>query len=176
MKKVTPNFLLVFLLLLSIVQRAAPECRADHVLVAPVTGQSDWSILGPQIPSEYVTFGLDSITIREMPLKGNFHVSGEGVEITAIGSGILSADLDLIGTGSIWGSIVVAETVKGKEKVIFKGGFVGSTLGLLASGEIVLEGRGHYAGITIVVSFLETEPNSEVFILNGTLVDRQGDK
>jgi hypothetical protein len=179
MKELTQQLLLaplrlVIILLVAFGFLTNTETRADdRTSIVAVTGQSDWSLLPPQIPSEYVTFHEDGgLTILDMPLRGLFHVSGEGVDIQAEGSGILTAILDPTLSGPIFGPLTVTQEVKGKDKVIFQGKFVGKVTGLLASGEIFLEGRGHFAGVTIVVSFLETGANTEVFDLTGYVLER----
>ena len=141
-----------------------------------VTGQCDWSIVPPAIPSKYITFYQDgSAAIRKMPLKGNFSLVGSGVMIEGTASGVLDSDLDPTLSGPIYGPMVIAQQKNGKEKVIFSGSFFGRVNGLLASGQIVLRGRGEFSGQTIVVSFLETGANTEVFTLVGHLFDRHGD-
>lgn len=150
--------------------------KDKHPNVTAVTGQSDWSIVPPAIPSEYVTFHEDgSATIDRMPLAGNFALTGDGVNIIAIIKGTLNADLDPTLSGPIYGPLVVTRESDGKEKVIFTGSFFGRVNGLLASGQIILRGRGEFAGQTIVVSFLETGANTEVFVLTGHLFDRHAD-
>lgn len=147
-----------------------PDCPPN---VVAVTGQSDWSILPPAIPSEYVTFHEDGrVTMRSMPLTGLFSLLGNGVNLGGTAHGILNADLDPTLSGPIYGPISVTRKVKGKDKVIFKGSFFGRVNSLLASGQILLEGKGEYAGVTIVVAFLETGANTETFVLNGHLLDR----
>jgi hypothetical protein len=44
---------------------------------------------------------------------------------------------------------------------------------LRASGQILLQGRGYCAGLTIAVSFLETDNNTEVFALTGDVLERK---
>ena len=151
--------------------------KDKHPSVTAVTGQSDWAIVPPAIPSEHVTFHEDgSTTIDRMPLAGNFALTGDGVNIIGIAKGILTADLDQTLSGPIYGPFIVTRESQGKEKVIFTGSFFGRVNGLLASGQIILRGRGEFAGQTIVVSFLETGANTEVFVLTGHLFDRHGDK
>ena len=148
-----------------------------HPTVAAVSGQSDWSIVPPAIPSKYVTFFQDgSARIRKMPLKGNFSLTGGGSMIEGTASGVLDADFDPTLSGPIYGPFMVTQQKNGKDKVIFTGSFFGRANGLLASGQIVLRGRGEFAGQTIVVSFLETGANTEVFVLTGHLFDRRGDQ
>jgi hypothetical protein len=143
-----------------------------HPNVTAVTGQSDWSIVPPAIPSEYVTFHEDgSAAIKRMPLAGNFSLAGDGTTLDATIKGILSADLDPTLSGPIYGPLVVTKKIKGREIVIFEGRFFGRVNGLLASGQIILHGRGHLAGTMIVVSFLETGANTETFVLTGHLFD-----
>jgi hypothetical protein len=55
--------------------------------------------------------------------------------------------------------------------VLFEGRFFGRAVGGLSSGQIILHGRGHFAGVTIAVSFLETGANTEIFTLTGHLFD-----
>jgi hypothetical protein len=148
-----------------------------HPDVTAVTGQSDWSILPPAIPSKYVTFYADgSATIKRMPLVGNFALTGDGLAIDATIHGILSADLDPTLSGPIYGPLVVTQRIRGKDKTIFTGNFFGRVNSLLASGQIILGGHGEFAGVTIVVSFLETGANTETFVLTGHLFDRHGDE
>lgn len=147
-----------------------------HPDVTAVSGQSDWSILPPAIPSEYVTFHEDgSVTIQRMPLVGNFDLTGEGITIDATIKGILNADLDPTFSGPIYGPLVVTRKINGREIVIFEGRFFGRAAGGLSSGQILLQGRGHFAGVTIAVSFLETGANTETFVLTGHLFDPCGD-
>jgi hypothetical protein len=137
-----------------------------------VTGQSDWSIVPPAIPSEYVTFHDDgTVTIERLPLAGVFSITGDGTGLEATIKGVLSADLDPTLTGPIYGPLLLTQTVKGREVVIFEGRFFGRVDNLLASGLILFHGRGHYTGVTIAVSFLETGNNTETFILNGHWYD-----
>jgi len=144
--------------------------------VIAVTGQSDWSIIPPVIPSEYVTFHEDGgATIKNMPLAGNLLLTGDGTSIRAVAKGILDADLDPTLSGPIYGPLVVTKEVRGREVVIFEGRFFGRVNGLLASGQILLHGRGLNAGVTIAVSFLETGANTEVFDLTGHMFDPHGD-
>lgn len=150
--------------------------KDKHPSVTVVTGQSDWSIVPPAIPSEYVTFHEDgSATIERMPLAGNLALTGDGTPLDATIKGILSADLDPTLSGPIYGPLVVTRQRNGRDKVIFTGSFFGRVTGLLASGQIILRGRGEFAGQTIVVSFLETGANTEIFVLTGHLFDRHGD-
>ncbi len=144
--------------------------------VVAVTGQSDWSIVPPAIPSEYVTFHEDGgATIKNMPLAGNLLLAGDGASVGGLARGILNANLDPTLSGPIYGPIVVTREVRGRDVVIFEGRFFGRVNGLLASGQILLHGRGPNAGMTIAVSFLETGANTEVFDLTGHLFDLQGD-
>ena len=152
-----------------------PDRRPNPSVIA-VTGQSDWSIVQVAIPSEYVTFFEDgSAAIQDMPLAGNFSLTGEGTTINATIKGILNADLDPTLSGPIYGPLVVTQKIKGRECVIFEGRFFGRVNGLLASGQMLLHGRGHYAGQLIALSFLETGANTETFVLTGHLFDAHGD-
>lgn len=147
------------------------KLRRNPTVIA-VTGQSDWSIVPPAIPSEYVTFHEDgSATIENMPLAGNLSLTGDGATISALAKGVLNADLDPTLSGPIYGPLVVTKPIKGREVVIFEGRFFGRVNGLLASGQIILHGRGPNAGVTIAVSFLETGANTEIFDLAGHLID-----
>jgi hypothetical protein len=140
----------------------------------PISGQSDWLIVPPVIPSEYVTFHPDGgFTIKGMPLKGNIHLSAAGFDVEGFAYGILDAEIDANLNGPIVGPMSITEVINGKEKVVFDGAFFGSVAQLRASGQIVFEGRGHYAGMTISVSLLETDNNSEIFTLTGALLDRK---
>jgi hypothetical protein len=165
---------LAMILLIATATTLTPKTRAEQEPTAiPVIGQSDWLIIPPQIPSEYVTFHPDGgLTIKDMPLKGNFHLTGDGVELEGFGLGILNAEIDADLNGPIYGPLTVTEVIKGKEKVIFQGAFFGTVTQLRASGQIVLQGRGHCAGMSIAVSYLETDNNTEVFNLTGDLFDR----
>ena len=107
-----------------------------------------------------------------MPLKGNFLVTGDGIELEGFASGVLNAEIDANLNGAIHGPFTVTQLIKGKEKVIFQGAYSGTLTELRASGQIVLQGRGHCAGSSIVVSFLETDNNTEVFTLTGDLFER----
>jgi len=150
--------------------------RRPRANVIAVAGQSDWWILPPAIPSEYVTFHPDgSVTMRDMPLAGNFEMDGDGVSIQGVITGELNADLDPTLSGPIYGPVVVTQTIEGKEKIIFKGEFFGTVTALLASGQVVFHGVGPYAGTRVASSFQETEANSEVFTYTGHLLDRRKD-
>jgi len=149
--------------------------RDRHPNVIAVIGQSDWSIVSVVIPSEYVTFhDVGSATIERMPLVGKFVLTGDGVAIDATIKGVLSADFDPTLSGPISGPLVVTQKIRNREAVIFDGRFFGRANGLLASGQMILQGRGQYAGVTIAVSFLETGANTEVFDLTGHLFDAHG--
>jgi hypothetical protein len=142
--------------------------------VVAVSGQSDWWILPPEIPSDYVTFLPDGgLTIQNMPLVGNFSLAGEGTTVTGVISGILDANLDPTLSGPITGPLVVTVSHNGIDHIAFEGEFFGRVNGLLASGQMILNGRGHYAGKTIALSLLETGPNTELFDLTGHLIDRK---
>jgi hypothetical protein len=151
-------------------QAVADESPGKQPTVAAVAGQSDWSLL--TLDPSYITTDGISITIRDMPLAGRFNLMGDDVAIEGTIHGILDADLDMNGTGPIYGTLVVTQSIRGKEKKTFDGRFFGRTNGWLASGQILLQGRGHSAGTTIIVSFLETGPDTETFLLNGHLFDR----
>jgi hypothetical protein len=162
------------ILLLTATTALTRQTRAEQEpTTIPITGQSDWSIIPPQIPSEYVTFHPDGgLTIKDMPLKGNFHLNGDGIDLDAFAWGVLNAEIDANLNGPIHGPFTVTQVIKGKEKIIFQGVFFGSVTELRASGQIVLQGRGHCAGLSIAVSFLETDNNTEVFTLTGEMFDR----
>jgi len=150
--------------------------KGERPNVVAVNGQSDWHILPPAIPSEYVTFHPDGrVTMQDMPLAGNFALTGDGVSIQGVVTTTLSADLDPTLSGPIYGPGVVTQNIGGKEKIIFKGEFFGRAYGLLATGQILFHGIGEYAGTTIALSFQETEANNEVFILTGHLMDQHKD-
>ena len=143
--------------------------------VIAVSGQSDWWILPPEIPSEYVTFLPDGgLTIQNMPLRGNFSLAGEGSTIVGVMSGILDANLDPTLSGPIKGPLVITVIENGKSHIAFEGEFFGKANGLLASVQMILNGRGHYAGKTIALTVLETGPNTELFDMTGYLIDRNG--
>ena len=167
---------LILSLLFALPSTVLAKDKSRHPNVAAVTGQSDWSIVPVVIPSDYVTFYDDgSATIARMPLAGNFALTGDGAAINGVVKGILSADLDPTLSGPIYGPLLITQESHGKEKVIFTGSFFGRVNGLLASGQIILRGRGEFTGQTIAVSFLETDANTEVFVLTGHLLDRRGD-
>jgi hypothetical protein len=176
-KKLTSLFGLGLALLAAVPTMVySDEAIGPRVNVVAVEGQSDWWILPPAIPSKYVTFHPDgSVTMRDMPLAGNFEMHGDGISIQAVISGELNADLDPTFSGPIYGPVVVTQTVKGKEKIIFKGQFFGTVNSLLASGQLLLRGVGQYAGTTVATSFQETEANSELFLHTGHLLDRHAD-
>ena len=149
--------------------RVTPKKTPD---VIAVSGQSDWWILPPEIPSEYVTFLPDGgLTIQNMPLIGNFSLAGEGTAIVGVMSGVLDANLDPTLSGPITGPLVITVTENGKSHIAFEGEFFGRVNGLLASVQMILNGRGHYAGMTIALSVLETGPNTELFDMTGYLID-----
>jgi hypothetical protein len=164
-------------LLVSLPGLLSANDRSDrHPTVTAVTGQSDWLIVPPAIPSEYVTFYEDgSAAIKRMPLAGNFSLAGDDTAIEGIIKGTLNADLDPTLSGPIYGPLVVTKKIKGREIVLLEGRFFGRVNGLLASGQILLHGRGQFAGVTIAVSFLETGANTEIFTLTGHLFDPCGD-
>jgi hypothetical protein len=155
------------------VRTLADDRPATIPTVLAVTGQSDWSLI--QVDPNYITVGADGITIRRMPLAGQFALRGDGLALDATIKGILDADLDLAGTGSIYGPLVLTQNVKGHDVPVFKGRFFGRTDTWLASGLILLHGLGRFEGVTIALSFLETGPNDEVFTLTGHLFDRHND-
>jgi hypothetical protein len=140
--------------------------------VTAVTGQLDWSIVPPAIPSEYATFHDDgSMTIQRMPLVRNFDLTGDGITIDTIVKGTLYADLDPTLSGPLYGPLVVTKKIKGREIVIFEGRFFGRAIVLHTIGQIILHGRGQFAGVTIAVAFDEIGANSEIFTLTGHLFD-----
>ena len=110
-----------------------------------------------------------------LPLVGNFALTGDGVAIGTTIKGVLSANLDPTLSGPIYGPLVVTQKIRNREAVIFEGRFFGRVSGLLASGQMILQGRGHFAGVTIAVSFLETGANTETFVLTGHVLDVRGD-
>jgi hypothetical protein len=172
----TPQHLAMLLLLGSALALTPRTHAAQESITMSISGQCDWSIIPPEIPSEYVTFHPDGgLTIQDMPLKGNFLVTGDGVELEGLALGVLNAEIDANLNGYIQGPFTVVQLIKGKEKIAFQGEFFGTLAELRSSGQIVLQGRGHCAGLTVVVSFLETGNSSEVFTLTGDLFDRKSD-
>lgn len=152
---------------------AAAERHDRTPIVTAVSGQSDWSLI--PVDPKYITSDGIRIMIRGMPLAGLFHLGGAATSLDATIHGVLSADLDMTGTGQIYGPLVLTQNLQGKDIPAFEGRFFGRTDTWLASGQILLQGRGCYAGVTIALSFLETGPDTETFHLNGHLFDPQRD-
>jgi hypothetical protein len=161
------------LLLAAPIQSYAGDRPERTPIVTAVSGQSDWSLVS--IDPAYITSDGTSITIRDMPLAGRFALAGDGTVVEATIKGILDADLDMSGTGQIYGPLVLTQRVRGHEVPIFHGRFFGRTDQWLASGQILLHGRGRFAGMTIAVSFVETGPDTETFTLTGHLFDPRAD-
>jgi hypothetical protein len=104
---------LALTMLAAVPDKIRADGSADRIpTVVAVTGQSDWSLI--PIDPKYITADEDGITIRRMPLAGLFTLSGDGLSLDAIIKGMLNADLDLTGTGSIYGPLVLTQKLRGQ--------------------------------------------------------------
>lgn len=135
-----------------------------------VTGNFDWSLVPPNL-GPYLIPGTDGdLYVRHLPLAGKFTLAGKGVALEAKIHVDLNMELDVTGTGVVWGTTVITATIDGAKTIIFEGSGSADTVGLVSIGTMTLSGRGPFAGRRLEFTFEEIGPgNSDTYTLRGQL-------
>jgi hypothetical protein len=154
----------------------AQETPDRSAVSIAVGGDSDWSIVPANLTPQFVFNGTDgNFYVRHLPLVGKITLAGRGVSIEGKISADFNGDLDATFSGPVWAPVTITAVVNGSNTVIFEGNASGTTVGLVSTGVIKLEGRGSFEGNKLEFEFVEKPPgNSDTYKLNGTVVVRPG--
>lgn len=135
-----------------------------------VTGNFDWTLVPPNLGA-YLIPGTDGdLYLRHLPLAGSFTLTGKGVALNAKIHVDLNGELDVTGTGVLWGTTVITATMDGAKTIIFEGSGSADTVGLVSIGKMSLSGRGPFADSKLEFTFEEIGPgNSDTYTLKGQL-------
>lgn len=135
-----------------------------------VTGNFDWSLVPPNL-GPYLIPGTDGdLYVRHLPLAGRFTLTGKGVALDAKIHVDLNMELDVVGTGVVWGTTVITATIDGAKTIVFEGSGSADTVGLVSIGTMTLSGRGPYQATKLEFTFEEIGPgNTDTYTLKGQL-------
>ena len=157
-----------------IVSASDPPDRGSAKI--PVTGKSDWSIVPAALTSPFVFAGTDGdFYVRHLPLVGKISLTGRDLAIEGRISADFNAELDPTFSGPLWAPVTITGTIDGSKTILFEGNATGTTVGLVSTGVIKLEGRGPYEGAKLELEFTEIGPgNTDTYNLKGVLIQIPG--
>jgi len=144
--------------------------RADDAKTS-ITGGWAWSIMPPfSGPGEITPLPGGNVLLRGVAASGVFSFTGGGVALNATITASINGNLDETLSGPIYGSTTLTAVIDGVETVIFEGPFAGQSVGLLTEGNVMLQGRGPYAGMSLHFNFVEVPP-MDVYTFEGYLLN-----